>query len=234
MTALVPQTSNLETLVRNHTISLVDALDQLVAAKRASREAANPKAPTSKIAISDVQRTLLRRLATVLAIVELPSTARQLTDAEKAQFVPLFDEVKDAKTAVAAAEAALAEAFRNHLDAEALAAAKPDNPVAYDKHGHVLAEGEVVHPGYPKKVRRELRGGKAAPITLAQLQQLEADGKITHKQYLAMTEAVPATRRVDEVKIMDVLAAEPGLLQVLAEVAEPTDREAALWLRKNS
>lgn len=231
---LIPQPS-LAVLAVNHEISLNDLLDQL--AKKAQEDGAaspqqgNPKEPTAKIAVSDVQRSLLRRLANVIADVELPSTRRQLTEEEKAQFIPLFEQVKDAKTALANAEAALHETFSNHLDAEARLL---DGDFETDVKGHVLAEGEIVSTGYPKKVTRELRGGKAAPLQLADLQKLEADGTIDHKTFLALTEAVPATRRVaSDEAIMDQIAKNPKLIEVLAGVVSLTPKTSAIYVRKN-
>jgi hypothetical protein len=230
---LVPQAS-LEELAINHNITLADLLDRLAEAQGPQPERETPR-PQVKIAISDAQRSTLRRLATQLADVELPEAPRLLSEDEKREYIRLFDQVKDARSAVEAAEKALKETFCNHLDVESKGAYDAlSGPLEIDASGHVLAAGEVVAAGESKKVTRELRGGKANGLTIADLQFLESEGKIDHATYLAMTETVPAQRRVDEAKIMDVLAKRPALIAALAEVATLSERTSAIYLRKNS
>jgi hypothetical protein len=231
-TSLIPQ-SALEDLAATGQITLAELMDALAAFQvegKAPRE--EPAAQPVKISISDEQRILMRRLAVQLAELSLPDSPRMLSPEERQEFIRVFADVKSAKDAVGTAEEALRETFANHLDVEARARAGKGAKFPLDSHGHVLARGEVRGEGLAVKVTRELRGGKAAPLSMADLNRLEREGKIDHATFLRMTEAVPATRRVDEAKIMDLLAKKPELVKVLAEVATLTDKTASVYLRK--
>lgn len=229
MTNLIPQ-PNLEKLVAVGAISFGDLMDTLAEANAEGDTRVHVQSAPVKISISDEQRLLLRRLAIQLAEIALPDSPRELTESEKREFIQIFADVKLGKDAITSAETALRETFANHLDAEAI---QEHGDVVTDRHGHVLLPGEVVADGVASKVTRELRGGKAQPLSLHSLQALEDAGEIDHKTYLAMTEAVPATRRVDEAKIMDLLAKRPELLQTLASVATLSDKQASYYVRKN-
>jgi hypothetical protein len=232
MTNLIPQ-PNLEKLTASGEISFGDLMDALARANFSEQVTGEaPAAVTVRISISDDQRILLRRLAVQLAEIALPDSPRELTETEKHEFIQIFTDVKSSKDAIVSAESALKETFANHLDVEAWAKAGDDAALPIDEHGHVLAPGEVTASGVSTKVTRELRGGKANPLSIADLQRLEASGEIDHATFLKMTEAVPATRRVDEAKIMDLLAVRPELLKVLASVATLSNKTASYYVRK--
>ena len=230
MSSPIPQPS-LEKLVAVGAISFGDLMDTLAEANAESDTRVPIQSKPVKISISDEQRILLRRLAIQLAEISLPEGPRELTESEKQEFIQIFTDVKFGKDAITSAESALKEVFANHLDAEAII--EHGESVATDKYGHVLLPGEVVADGVSTKVTRELRGGKAEPLSLYNLQALEEAGEIDHKTFLAMTEAVPATRRVDEAKIMDLLSKRPELLETLASVATLSDKQSSYYVRKN-
>jgi hypothetical protein len=229
---LIPQPS-LEDLAATGKITLGELMDALAAQNAEGKPTDTLPPPTpARISISDDQRILMRRLAVQLAELALPDSPRELTETERQEFIPIWADVKSAKDAVVNAETALRESFANHMDAEARRTAPEDAALPIDGHGHVLREGEVTADGVSQRVTRELRGGKANPLSLLDLQHLESNGEIDHRTFLAMTEAVPATRRVDEAKIMDLLAKRPELVQTLASVATLSDKSASYYLRK--
>lgn len=198
--------------------SLEEVLSKVAAPAPKSTKAVAPK----KVVLSDEQRLALKTLPSKLAGTDLPDKPRELTAEEIEEFIPLFDEVKDAKKALVQAEESLKEAFANHMDTQA-----PRNAET-DKNGHKIAEGIVESELLAIVVKRELKGGKAAPLTLADLERLEADGDIDHKTFLAMTRQ---TRSVDEVAVMEQLANRPELLDALKKVAVLTPKSTAISIR---
>lgn len=227
---LVPRT-NLAELVAAKQIGLSALLDML-AAESAVQVTSPPKNPQGKIAISDEQRTTLRRLANLLADLDLPETARELTEPEKAVFVPLFDQIKTGRKALDGAEDSLKLTFANSLDAEAKRLAGPEDTLEYDKNGHVLKEGSVFAKGQAKKVSRELRGGGAEGLTVKDLEKLLAGGGITQEQFDDWTEQETVTSLVED-RIMASVAADPGLIAVLATVVETIPKTASIYVRAN-
>jgi hypothetical protein len=228
---LVPKTE-LEALIAAKRISLSELLTQLVQPEHGGEQVPPPPTPTV-IPISDEQIELLHKLPELLAAIELPDRPRTLTAEERDAWVPLFDQIKKAKSALEVAEAAFKTVFGSAIDAEAQAAARKGRyQLSYDKHGHVLTTGEIISDHYDKKVTRELRGGNSVELTMADLHRLEEAGLITHKQLLAMTVPVPATRRPDEDRIVEQ-AANPKLREALAQVARLTPVTSSVQMRPN-
>lgn len=225
MTTLVPQDI--------HFAQLAEALarqeigyDELLAALAASAAPA-PTAPTPRpepksVVLAEAERKALRTLPRKIADAQLPGEARLLSETERAELIPLFDEIKAAKAALVKAEEAFKTAFHGHLDTEALAG-DPDQPVNED--GHTLTRGEVTAAGLARKVVRDVRGGATAVApTDADLVRLVEDGVLTRQEYLNATKAVPGRVPVPEA-IMALLARRPELLGELARrvrLVEPT------------
>lgn len=226
---LAPGTAKIQKLIEDGgQYTLADVLDALVESKAPkTAEVDVPRRPLPAVVpISDSQRTTLRTIVTKLDGLQLPTAPRLLTEAERDTFIDLFGELKDALKVLGLGESALKESFHNHLDVE-LGTPGPD--VKQDKNGHYVKAGSVNFPGKPVEVKREERGGKAATLTDADLQRLEAMGEIDHPTYLAMTDA--GVRNPNEAKIMGLIKKRPELLGALRKVAKLTDKTTAISLR---
>lgn len=231
-TALAVQADIVKALAE-HRIDLNEALTQ--AADPIPTTA--PKALPKVIAISQEEKKTLRSLPSAIANAELPDKARELSEAEKQEFVPLFDQIKVAKAALVKAEDALKEAFHNHLDVEFLATGPKG--VIYDTHNHIAEAGQVVAEGYARKVVREERGGKSS-LTVDAVKSLLADGKITKEQYDLMVDEMPVppveattVEVLNENGIMAAIGMDPKLLAKLAKVAPVSPKSTAINMRKN-
>jgi len=224
---LAPGTANIQQLLTDGH-GLGDVLDALVESKaKKGTEVEVPRRPLPAVVpISDTQRTTLRTIVSKLDALQLPTSARLLTDVEKDTFIDLFGELKDALKVLGVGESALKETFHNHLDVE-LGTPGPD--VKQDKNGHYVKAGSVGFPGKPVEVKREERGGKAASLTDSDLQRLESLGEIDHATYLAMTDA--GVRNPNEAKIMSLLKKRPELLGALRKIATLTDKTTAISIR---
>jgi hypothetical protein len=225
---LAPGTANIQKLLDGKA-SLTDVLDALLAAEAATTpaptEAPERKPLPAVVPLSDPERTTLRTLVNKIDALDLPTTARELSAAERTQFIAAFDQIKDGLKAIKRAEDALKEVFQNHLDVE-LGTPGPD--VEQDANGHYVAAGSVTGDGLAKRVSREVRGGKAVSLTVDDLSGLEADGDITHADFLAMTDAV---RVVDEAAIMKILNGRPELLPVFRKVARVAPAGTSIYIR---
>lgn len=224
MSTIVPNDFNeIRRLVSSGKISLTELMDKLAPAVEppAETEVAKPK----QIVLSPEDKKVLRSLPKQLADLELPSTARKLTEPERDTLVPLFDRVKIAVAAVKKAEEAIKEAMHGHIDSIT------EGPLG--KNGHKLTEGEIVAQDYAKKVVRGTVGGNAVQLTDSDLQDMESEGLITHAQYLAMTKKVPAVRVVAPDAVMAEINKDPSLLDAIAARATRDDQTTAIRMAKN-
>lgn len=222
MSEIVRDLGELRRLISTGKITLSEVMEKL-APKAEVAVVAEPQ-PPKQIVLSDKDRTLLRTLPSKLADVQLPAEPRELTAAERAQYVPLFDQVKTAKAAVTKAEEALKEAMHGHIDATT------DGPVG--KNGHKLTEGEVVAPEYAQKAVRGLVGGNAVELTVTDLEELLDAGKITLAQFKRWTHKVTTTQVVPNAVMAD-LAKSGELLDVIASKARRTEQTTAIRMAKN-
>lgn len=223
-TEIVPQ-EDLHRLVATGRITLSELLDKLAKAKPET-EADAPKPKPKGVVLSPADKKTLRTLPAQLADLVLPESARLLTEAERAHLVPLFDQVKKASAAVKKAEDALKEAMHGHIDSLTSGG-------AVDKNGHKITEGEVVAPEYDKKVVRGLVGGKSVELTDSDLQEMEAEGLITHAQYLRMTKTVPSVRVAVPDAIMAEISKDGNLLAAFALKARKSDLGTAIRIAAN-
>lgn len=166
------------------------------------------------IVLTDEQVQALTELADVLAELKLPKTRRLLTVTERQALGKALKTVKVAGSAISASLASLRTTLFNHLDvdAERRNLAGPDTP--RDKDGFYLL------PGKGDGFVREVSAGTPT-MNAEALAQLEADGKLTHKQYLKATRAV---RVVDEEGVLGLIAEDPEVLVVLREAIVPARR----------
>lgn len=221
---------DLKRLVSAGQITLPDLMTRLATHRASLAEVQEPvvadRPAPKQIVLSPTDRKVLRRLPTQFLDAELPASPRALTEAEREALVPLFDEVKVAKAAVTKAENALKEAMHNHMDA----LAPSDAPL--DGNGHAIAEGEVTAPGCARKVVRSLTGGTGVLLTDLDLQEMEAEGVLTHAQYLRMTHSVAYREPVMDA-IMAELTRQPDLLDHLADKARVTPRGTQIRMAAN-
>lgn len=228
---LIPQQSELLKLVAKRGISLNDLLAALVQREAEDKPVDEdvPKPRPARLTLSEATRVTLRTIPVELASLVLPSEPRRLTDEEAARMIPLFSDLKLVEKALTAAQDAIKTAFHDHIDQDAPADAERD------KNGHALTAGEISVPdaGLGEKITRILVGGKAAGITEADLLGLETVGAITHKEYMALTVSMPATRALaPEEKVMAVLSKNPELVSALATKARLTARNTQIRIGK--
>lgn len=226
---LAPGAENIQRLLDGKA-TLTDVLDALLAVEAAEAPVVEvERKPLPKVVpLADEERTTLRTLVNKIDALDLPTTARQLSDAERRQFITAFDDIKGGLKSLKRAEEALKEVFHNHLDVELLDKGVPGPDIDQDDAGHYVEEGSVTADGVSKRVSREVRGGKAQAITVEDLRQLETDGDITHADFLAMTDA---KRVVAEDQIMRLLNARPELLPVFGKVARLGQAGSSIYVR---
>jgi hypothetical protein len=177
------------------------------------------------VPITSTERRNLRQIAARVEAYDFPKKPVVLTEEQRRIAITAFNDIKSARKVLERAENAFKAMFHNHLD---LLVEKSGDEAPVDEHGHYVTEADVTAEGVSVKVARELRGGKAAPLTIGDLVRLEQDKAISHDDYLLMTTAV---RNVDPSKVMLRLQEKPELLAALATVAKLTDKTTAMSVR---
>lgn len=221
----VALTDRLEKLLAERDATLVDVLELLAPKPKAPPE---QPAPLPKVVpVSDKERVNLRGILARIDAAELPEEARLLDPNERSEWIPLFGEIKAAKAVLERAEAAFKGTFANHFDVEVQEQGiKADQ----DKDGHYLVKGEVGAEDTELVVKREIAGeGKTQAISIRDLEQLEADGLIDHKTFLALTSV---ERYADESKIMRELRSTPVLAEALRKVIKLKPKTGSIHVRK--
>lgn len=220
-----PVAERLAELLAERDTSLTDVLELIAPKPKAPPEQARPLPKV--VPVSDKERVNLRGILARIEAAELPEQARLLDPDERSEWIPLFGEIKTALATLARAETAFKDTFANHLDVEV-----QDSGIKaeQDKNGHYLVKGEVGAEDTELVVKREIAGeGKTAPISIRDLEKLEADGAIDHKAFLALTST---ERYVDEAKVMQQLRANPSLADSLRKVIKLKAKTGSIHVRK--
>lgn len=234
MTSITYTSSELSTLLDKPGTSVTDILDLIAKTKADKHEERQAHRPLPTVpAVKTEDRKILRTVVDRVQAFTFPTEPRILTEVEKAEMIALFDDVKKALKVLNTFEETFKLVAHNHLDVELGDAARR---LDQDKHGHYVAAGTISAPEVSREIRRELRGGHAETLTLANLQGLLAGGHITEADFKAMTTAVPrqvisATREVSEAGVMNRIKANPKVLAALARVAKLTPQTTAIAMR---
>jgi len=223
-TDLTPLIKKATALVKTNTaVSLQEILEAL-SPKQVSEPA--PASVPMPRPITDEQRQAVERFTKVFGSV-VPATRRALTETEVSA---LLDERTTLDKVKKTAEARLGDITRiahNHLDVIAEQTHTAATALR-DKDGHYILEGTIPAPDRDDQFSRETRQGSAS-LNSAALLALEAAGKITHEQYLAVTTQV---RVVDEGKMVAAIKADPTLLKAIAEATVPGTKSTSMYVRK--
>lgn len=186
-----------------------------------------PKSPALSKAVAPIVAMLPAKLAAIV----VPTVRRELDVEELEELTVAMDEVKQAKAAITKAEGHFKAAFFNHFDAVARRLGRVTQDTKRTKDGWFIVEDKesAAVPGLAKKVVRETSAG-SVQFGVDQLTELEAEGKITHAQFLAMTSQV---RVINESAIFAAIEADPNLAEVLGEKVTISGGNASLNMRAN-
>lgn len=209
-------------------ISLAEVITTITPAK--------PSHPIKRISlpanITDEQKAALKKLAKVYGQV-VPTERRELTDEE---LIQILDERETIDVLIKFLKERKEDQIRttvlNHMDVEQEGAitGKANFPwTETDKDGHYLIPSQVLVPGTDQVFSWEVSGGDAE-LSEDLLEQLDAEGKIDHELYLAVTEPV---RRLNQQKFLEQFALDPeGVTQVIAQATVPGKKKGSLYVRK--
>jgi hypothetical protein len=164
-----------------------------------------PVTLAKKIDVTEAQKETLATLGDALAELSFPDVRRELSPAEEKELAAVLDQVKVAAAVVKDATDNVRIALFNHLDAKAEREGKVSADTPVDAKGFYLVAGEG--PGYKRQVSS---GTPAADVE--ELAALEAEGLITHREYLKMTKTV---RVVDDGGFLAFVAKNPERLSAL-------------------
>lgn len=230
MTSLIPDTESREIrrLISAGKLTLSEVMERL-APHTEIAEISTPK-PPKEVVLSDAEKTAMRTLPSKMADVLFPAELRELSQAERDQFVPLFARSKLVESGLKKVLEAFKTAFHNDLDAQA-----PDD-APLGKNGHKLVgdkehHEEIVAREFPEKVIRYKIGGNAVELTDSDLCEMLDTGQITMAQYRRWTKPV-TTRTVVADAIMADLAKDGSLLDAIAAKATRSDQTTGLRLTK--
>lgn len=184
-----------------------------------------PATPLPKSPALSASAAALFDLADRLADVDLPDTHRQLSPAEQKAVVAALDALKPVAKELKTSEAQLKAAIFNHLDEVARVNGRITDETLRTKEGWAIVEGVV--EGETVNATREERLGSLT-LSADGLAGLEAQGEITHEEYLAMTAPV---RVLDEQATLAWLKKNPDRAGLLAKAAVRSRATASLNLR---
>lgn len=161
----------------------------------------------------------------------LPQSRRALNEAELRGAVEFMQTVKTVKAAVERAEKkTLKPALFGHFDAKAKADGLAKTSLR-NSDGYLIAaddhSGAVA--GLPMKAVREVRSGSVS-LPADELASLEAQGVITHEEFLSLTTQVRVT---DDAKVVAACKKDPTLVERLSKATKSTSATVSLNLRKN-
>lgn len=206
--------------VKDGSISFSDLL------KAISEPAPAEKAPTAlplPAQITTAQRAALAKLTSVFGKV-VPAERRILDSDE---VLALYEErvaLDEIQTMAEKRKESIRTTLMNSLD---VSFEEADGVADSNKDGHYIANGEIPIPDSASVFRREV--SETTGLDPDKLDRLRAEGRITKKDYLAMT---TQTRVIDQAKVMLHLRKNPHLVTVLGDAAIPKRRRVALYIRK--
>lgn len=186
--------------------------------------------------ISDACHVALEHLPGVFGLVA-PGEVRTLTVEEQETLVDERLTIDVVEKELGKRKEDIKVTMHNHFDAEVVAERQARSDAGQDlppeppvhKDGFFISKAST-NLNTTHQFTRETTG-KASTLTVSALGQAEADGVITHKQYLAMTQQV---RVVAPDNVMDEVrkANSPEqFLEALAKYATPGSRTASFNLR---
>lgn len=158
-----------------------------------------------KIEVTEADRETLATLGDALSELVFPDVRRELSPAEEKELAAVLDQVKVAQAVIKSATENVRTVLFNHLDVKAEREGKVGVDTPTDSKGFYLVGGEG--QGY----KREFRSGTPT-ADVDELAALEAEGLISHRDFLKMTKTV---RVVDEAAFLGYVAKNPEKLSLL-------------------
>jgi hypothetical protein len=230
---LVPETSDLDTLVRaavaeinKGSITLVDLLKTLAPTPTSEVMSATLPVPAE---ITQEQRDALEKVVEVFGKV-VPTERRALVPTEISDLVEEKETLDQLKGMVASRHENIRTTIFNHFDVEAEERGIPDGTVI-TKDSHYALPGEARGlPDTPQKFTRQI-SNVSPSLNLDVLRTLEEDPDVefSHKDYLAITDQV---RVLNEHKLMLALKKNPKLIVAIARAIKKGSKTASMYLRK--
>ena len=217
-------------LKREGKVALKDVAEVLVSDAPAPVPA-QPK-PPKVLELTEAQRYALDAIGSIFGTVQ-PDTVRALTDEENAALYGERHVIDSIIEPLTERREAIKDAVRNHMDIVAAGLGLVTDETPIDKDGHVVvaakgAPERVAIPGTSQAWSREYRSPTVSLRGDRLLDMYEA-GEIDRETYLSMTREV---RVFDEDKAMAALSKNPGLLGVIAKLADKGQPSTALFVRK--
>jgi hypothetical protein len=181
-------------------------------------EVPDKKPPVPK-PLTEAQTKALERLPDVFGKVVVTAD-RSLT---KTEIKTLVEERTLIDTLLTPLETRKKESIRevlsNHLDH--LVTEEQAEAARVDAKGHYAVTQNLSVEGTGKKVQRSVSGGKPV-LTIEQIEDLHARGRIDRKTYLAITKKPDVPRVMDEEGLHKAIQKDPALFFLLGSVAKPT------------
>lgn len=174
--------------------------------------------PPARVALTEGEVRALNTVGDLVAAVRFPQEYRELSTQELAAITKLVLAVKALGKLQERAEKAAKPAVFNHFDkfAERTGSADPD-ATPRDKAGfYAVKDDQHGACGLDRQINRTLSTGSAT-ITVDGLRRLEAEGTISHREFLELTELV---RVVTPVVFLGRLKGDPDLAARVAGAAE--------------
>ncbi len=179
------------------------------------------KTPVRPKALTEDQKAAIQRLPEVFGQVVVAAD-RPLSKAEAKAIVEergVIDTV--IKVLTERKDKGIREVLANHMDHQV--SEDQREGMRTDAKGHYAPwetqEFEV--EGTDKKIQRFATGGKPQ-ITYADIEQMEQDGVIDRKTYLALTRKPDTPRVLDEAGLHAAIQKDPALFFKIAQYAKPT------------
>lgn len=187
-----------------------------------------PAEPPVPATITDKAKAALNRLPKVFGKV-VPTTRRMLEDQEVKDLVAERETLDEIEKMAKDRKEAIRTTVFNHLDVEFEAKhADEVGETPREENGHFVVTGEIKVPGVDKRFTREVRSG-SVDLTSDDLKALEAEGLITHQDFLDATEPI---RYLNENKLMLLLKRKPELVRVIAPRIKTSKTTASFYMRK--
>lgn len=165
------------------------------------------------VVVTSAESAALEDLDHLLSLIRWPNARKELTTLQKRSLLNALKQEKVIAKLLTRIEAQVKVAAWNHFDVLAEADGQINDDTQTDKHGYYALDGTFKDDETGLELKRQV-SRPSANLTAEDLATLEADGVITHAEYLSLT--APA-RVVDSTKFMAALAKDRSLVFRLAK-----------------
>lgn len=185
--------------------------------------------PTGNLTLTAAQQAAVEKFVNVAANAPaLPTSPRELEDPELDGIVRFFLAAKELESVLSGQIKGVRGAVLNHLTLRGERQGKVTDETARDKTGWALVNEKLGVEGEAEQLSVESRSGEAS-ITAEELEAMEAEGVISHRE---MLEATKHVRQIDESGFFTLLRRKPELADYLAARATYKASSISLYKRK--